>query len=429
MQLIARHAERTVREALTDTRIVLVLGARQVGKSTLTRTVSEKEFPAGSDYTLFDQTTRLAATTDSTSFVAGLTRPALIDEIQRAPDLILAITDAVDRDNAPGQFLLTGSANILTTKRTFESMSGRAELVRLYPLCQSEIEGSDRNAVDGLLAGLVPNISGAPIGREAFVERVAAGGYPEVISRKPARRAPWFRDYLQTIVERDLRDIATATKAQEMMPLLRLLSSQAANLLDYRRIARDLAITDKTVKAYVKLLADVFLVHVLRPWRPGLGRREVHKPKPLIVDSGLLAFLLGAEETRIAEDDQVTGKTLETFCAMEIVKHAAWSQVQPEVFHYRDGRDEVDLVIESRSGAVACVEVKAAASVTRADYAVIAKLRDRLGGRFKAGVVLYSGSDTVPLADRIWALPISGLWASGLGGTDRSHRRGIEELR
>lgn len=411
MELIPRHAEKTVREALTDTRIVLVLGARQVGKSTLTRTVSGRDFPAGSAYTLFDQATRVAATTDPTGFVAGLTKPALIDEVQRAPDLILAITDAVDRDNSPGQFLLTGSANILATKRAFESMSGRAELVRLYPLSQSELEGSDRNVVDRLLAGEVPSVSGAPIGRDAFVERVAAGGYPEVIRRRPPRRAPWFRDYLQTIIERDLRDIATATKAQEIMPLLRLLASQAANLLDYSRIARDLEISDKTVKAYVKLLADVFLVHVLRPWRPGFGRREVHKPKPLIVDSGLLAYLLGADESRIANDDQVTGRILESFCGMELVKHAAWSQRQPEVFHYRADRDEIDLVLESRSGEVACVEIKAAASIAPSDFAAIVKLRDRLRQRFKAGVVLYTGSDTLPLADRIWAVPISGLWS------------------
>ncbi len=411
MDLFPRHAERAVAEALTDTRIVLVLGARQVGKSTLTRTVSERSFPGGRDFTLFDQATRLAATSDPTGFVAGLRRPALIDEIQRAPDLILAITDAVDRDTSPGQFLLTGSANILSTRRAFESMSGRAELIRLYPLSQSEIEGTTRNLVDDLLAGVPPDVRDAPIGRDAFVQRVAAGGYPEVLRRRSARRAPWFRDYLQTIIERDLRDIATATKAQEMMPLLRLLASQAASLLDYRKIARDLDISDKTVKAYVKLLSDVFLVHILRPWRPGLGKREVHKPKPLIVDSGLLAYLLGADETRISTDDQVTGRVLESFCGMEVVKHAGWSQEQPDVFHYRDGRDEVDLVIEARSGAVACLEVKAAASIVRSDYAALVKLRDRLRDRFKCGVVLYTGASTVPLADRIWAVPVSGLWA------------------
>ena len=410
MEMIPRHAEEVVRQALSDTRIVLVLGARQVGKSTLTRTVAGRSFPTGSDYTLFDQSTRVAATTDPTGFVSGLRRPVHIDEIQRAPDLILAITDAVDRDPSPGQFLLTGSANILSTKRAFESMSGRAELVRLYPLSQSEIEGSSRNVVDRLLAGSVPELDDAPVGRESFVERVAAGGYPEVLSRSPGRRVPWFRDYVQTIIERDLRDIASATKAQEIMPLLRLLATQAANLLDYRRISRDLAISDKTVKAYVKLLSDVFLVHVLRPWRPGLGPREIHKPKPLIVDSGLLAYLLGADETRIAEDDQVTGKIFESFCGMEIVKHAAWSEAQPDIYHYRDGRDEIDLVVEARSGEIACLEMKAAASVAPSDFAAMVKLRDRIGDRFSSGVVIYTGARTVPLGDRIWAVPVSGLW-------------------
>lgn len=409
-EYVDRRAAQLIREAMADTRIVLVLGARQVGKSTLTSHVAKESFSAAQQLTLFDQVTREAALTDPTGFVAALDRPVLIDEVQRAPDLLLAITAAVDADTSPGQFLLTGSANILTTKRSYESMTGRTEIVKLFPFAMAEIEGVTGNIVDSLLAGEPPKVRGATVGRAAFVGPIAAGGYPEARQRTPSRRVPWFRDYVETILERDLRDLATAQKAQEIPRLLRLLASQSANLLDYSKIARDLSLSDKTVKAYVKLLQDVFLVHVVRPWRPNIGKREVHAPKPYIVDSGLLGYLLGVDEARIAQDDQATGKMLENFCGMEIVKHASWSQSRPEVFHYRDDRDEIDIVIEDRSGAIACVEVKAAASVSERDYRPMSKLRDRRSDQFKAGVVLYSGADTVPLSDRIWAVPISGLW-------------------
>ncbi len=192
------------------------------------------------------------------------------------------------------------------------------------------------------------------------------------------------------------------------MPLLRLLATQAANLLDYRRISRDLAISDKTVKAYVKLLSDVFLVHVLRPWRPGLGPGR-SMPKPLIVDSGLLAYLLGADETRIAEDDQVTGKIFESFCGMEIVKHAAWSEAQPDIYHYRDGRDEIDLVVEARSGD--CLPRDEGGRLRGSQRL---RRHGEAPGPHRRSLQLWrsdhTGARTVPLGDRIWAVPVSGLW-------------------
>jgi predicted AAA+ superfamily ATPase len=410
--LIERRTRGPILTALSDTRVVLVLGARQVGKSTLCASIAATEHRA-TTFTLDDRATRDAASDDPTGFVAGLPERVVIDEIQRAPDLVLAIKEAVDRDPTPGRFLLTGSANLLTNQRVRDSLAGRAETVRLWPLTQAEIHGSDLNLVRMLLAGRVPQITGAVVGRDAFVQVVAEGGYPEVRERQPSRRAAWFRDYVDAIVERDIRDIASAQKAKEIPGLLRLLASQAANLLDYRKMAQDLDIEDKTVKAYVKLLEDVFLVRVIRAWRPGLGKREVHTPKPYIVDSALMAYLLGANEDRIANDDQVTGKILENFCGMELLKHIELCDDRPELYHYRSGRDEIDAVIEDRSGDLACVEVKAAATVAPKDYRAMEKLRTARSDRFKAGVVLYTGAQTVPLGDRLWAVPLSGLWSPG----------------
>jgi predicted AAA+ superfamily ATPase len=410
--LIERRARGPILTALGDTRIVLVLGARQVGKSTLCASIAGGEHQA-TTFTLDDRATRGAATDDPTGFVAGLPKRVVIDEIQRVPDLVLAIKEEADRNPTPGRFLLTGSANLLTNRRVRDSLAGRTETTRLWPLSQAEIHGDDVNLVRMLLNGCVPQITGAVIGRDAFVQAIAEGGYPEVRERQPNRRAVWFRDYIEAIVERDIHDIASAQKAKEIPGLLRLLASQAANLLDYRKMARDIEIEDKTVKAYVKLLEDVFLARVVRAWRPGLGKREVHAPKPYIVDSALMAYLLGANEDRIANDDQVTGKILENFCGMELLKHLELCDDRPELFHYRNGRDEIDIVIEDRSGDLACVEVKAAATVASADYRAMEKLRDARPDGFKAGIVLYTGAQTVPLGDRLWAVPVSGLWSPG----------------
>lgn len=409
-RLFTRHARPLVLEALKDTRVVMVMGARQVGKSTLARAIAIDDHPA-QILTLDDKTTRDSAIADPTAFIAGIEGPVLIDEVQRSPDLLLAIKESVDRDPRPGRFLLTGSANVLTAPKVSEALTGRMEIVRLWPLSQAEIESSGGNFVDALYSGQPPQISGAPIGRRAFVERVAQGGYPEARVRTGRRRAQWFANYLTTTFERDLRDIADLQKLEELPRLLRLLATQTANLFVSSNLAGRLRISDKTVESYTRLLETIFFVRRLPAWRPGLGAREVHTPKTYLVDTGLLAHLVGANEQRIGADDQVTGKIFETFVAMEIGKHAEWARTQARQYHYRDDRDEVDLVLESPSGEIVAVEAKAAATIKARDYRPLTKLRDRSQERFLAGAVVYTGEQTIPLSDRIWAVPVSGLWA------------------
>jgi uncharacterized protein len=407
--LFERHARALVVEALGDTRVVFVMGARQVGKSTLTNVVAKHDHPARV-LSLDDRATRAAALADPTGFVAGVQGAVVIDEVQRAPDLLLAIKETVDLDPRPGRFLLTGSANVLSNRKVKDALTGRMELVRLWPLSQTEIRGSGKNFVDSIFAAAPPQIVGATVGRAAFVERAAAGGYPEALARSGRRRQTWFRDYVDTTLDRDLRDVSDALKLDAMPRLLRLLAAQAAGLLNYKSVADRMQLHPDTVKSYTQLLETVFLVTRLPAWRPGLGAREIHAPKVHIVDSGLLAHLLGADDHRIANDDQVTGKLVENFVAMEIVKHADWAQTHARVYHYRDGRDEIDIVLEDRSGQIAAIEVKAGASLDARDWRVLAKLRDRAEDRFRAGILLHAGRQTLPLGDRLWAVPISGLW-------------------
>lgn len=406
-------------EALDDTRIVYVMGARQVGKSTLTREVARRR-GTPTTLTLDDETTRDAARADPAGFIAGLRLPALIDEVQRAPDLLLAVKqDVDDHPNHAGRYLLTGSANVVTTRTVKDALTGRMEIVRLWPLSQAEISGGTLNIVDSLFEGHPPQVSGAPVGRQAFVPLVAAGGYPEARLRRGRRRDRWFASYLETTLDRDLRDISDARKLDEVPRLLRFVAAQAANLLSYRSVAARLDLNHETVREYVGLLQTIFLVRTLPAWRPGLAAREAATPKAYIVDSGLLAHLLGADESRIAHDDQVTGKLLENFAVTEVLKHVDVAVADATPYHYRQRDEEVDLVLESRSGHIAAIEVKAAASVSSSDRRPLEKLRAALGARFKAGIVLYTGAHTVPLGDRLWAVPISGLWTASRDPVER----------
>jgi uncharacterized protein len=408
--MIERHLRPLVIEALDDTRVVVVLGARQVGKSTLVQAVATRDRRA-TVLTLDDQATRDAATADPTGFVAGLSTPVVVDEVQRAPDLLLAIKARVDRDPAPGQFLLTGSANILTAPRIADALTGRAEYLRLAPFSQGELRGTRESFVPLLFDGRWPQVSGAGVGRVAYAEMVARGGYPAVVDRTDARRARFFDSYVDTIVQRDLSTIARVHDQANVRRLLSAIASTSASLLNFDSLGRDLALPANTLRSHAALLDTLFLTTRLEAWSANLLSRVVKTPKVYITDSGLLCHLVGADAARFADDGSIAGPAFETFVAMELRRQIAWQDNAPRLFHYRDrdGR-EVDLVLERRDGSVAAVEVKAAASASSRDFRGLRYLRDKLGPRFKAGVLLYTGEHTVPFEDRLAAVPVSGLW-------------------
>jgi predicted AAA+ superfamily ATPase len=409
--LFTRRIRPIVVDALRHARIVLISGARQVGKTTLSTEIAATDHPMRT-LTLDDDLTLQAALQDPAGFIAGLDGPVLIDEIQRAPALLLEIKKAVDRDTTPGRFLLTGSANILSSKRIIDALTGRIDRIRMWPLARSEILGGQLNIVDELLAGRAPQLDGTTVGREAFTSAIAEGGYPEARLRPAGRsREQWFESYIDTALDRDLRELADARRIDEMGRLLRLLASQSANLLSYRAVGQRLEMHHDTVQAYVTLLEQMFLVQRLPAWRPGLGARESSRPKAYICDPGMLAYLLGADIERIGRDDQVTGKACETLVAAELLKHASWAAQSTRAYHYQREREDIDFVLENRAGDLAAIEVKAKASLRPTDWKWLAALRDARGDRFKSGIVIYSGEQTIPLGDRLWAVPYAGLWA------------------
>lgn len=407
-EIIERRARGSILQALGDTRVVVVVGARQVGKSTLALELVKSDFPAAV-INLDERAVRESVVADPAGALADLEGPAFVDEVQRGGnDLLLEIKALVDRDARPGRFLLTGSANLLATRRTFEALTGRMEIIRLAPLAQSEIEASTTSFVDALFANEPARVADAPKGRRAFVERVVRGGYPAALRRSGGRREAWFASYLEAALGRDLREISDAHKLRELPSLLRLLAAQATNLFVVSSTAKRLRLDPRTVDAYCDLLEAAFLIRRIPAWCPGIGAREARTPKVYVTDSGLLCHLLGAD--RLGGDDRVAGKALENFVAMEVARHADWAQTDARLFHYRSGRRKVDLVLESRSGEIVCVEVKAAASFGVRDWRAMEALRDERGEGFRSGVLLYAGERTLPLGDRLWAVPISALW-------------------
>jgi hypothetical protein len=410
-QFIERNIRPTVVEALTEARAVCLLGARQSGKSTLARAIAVDEHPA--EYlTLDNDSTRRAALEDPTGFIAGVSGSAVIDEVQRAPDLMLAIKERLDRSNERGQFLLAGSANILTLPTIADALPGRVDYVRMWPFSQGELSGRRESFIDRLLIGEPPRVEDAEVGREAYAARIVAGGFPDAQDRSARGRARFFTSYVSTILGRDLPDIANVRDATGVERLLRILAARSAGLLSLRGIARELGVDHKTVAAQTRILEELFLVWRLQPWHVNLGSRQVKTPKIYMTDTGLLTHLTNIDAKGIAQSATLAGSIVETFVAMELARQCDWADSQASLFHYRDQQQrEVDVVLELGSGEVAGVEIKTTAGVRAKDFAGLRYLRDKLGTRFRAGVVLYSGRQTLNFGDRLTAVPLCGLWS------------------
>lgn len=394
-------------EALADTPVVLIVGPRRAGKTTLVRKMGD----VGRSYiTLDDQTVMQAAQSDPAGFIRGLDL-AIIDEIQRVPDLLLAIKKSVDEDYRPGRFLLTGSANVLTLPRVADSLAGRMETIRMLPLAQAEIEGRAPTFLQRLFAGKLQR-SEAPIIDEDLVRLVLRGGYPEAISRESERRRQdWSRSYLTSILTRDLRDIADVEKLTELPKFVRLLAEHAGQLVNYSQFGAAIDVTHKTGQRYVGLLEQVFLVTTLQPWFTNALKRIAKTPKLHFLDSGLLAAVRGLTFDRMQKDRATFGALLESFVFAEVMKLMSASEMRLSPYHFRDGQmREVDIVLERDDGMIVGIEVKASATVKSGDFGGLRALADACGDRFACGVVLYDSTDVVPFGERLAAAPLSCLW-------------------
>jgi uncharacterized protein len=400
-----RYVRPRIEEALNDTRVVVIIGPRQSGKTTLARQLAgaERTF-----LTLDNASTLAAATNDPVGFIRDLDK-AVVDEVQRAPELILAIKESVDIDQRPGRFLLTGSADLLALPRVADSLAGRMETVPLLPLATAEIERTKTSFLADLFAGR-PRISKSCTGT-ALVDRVLAGGYPEALRRSSwTRRHAWFRGYLEAIVKRDVTDLANIAHLVEMPRLLATLAHQAGQLTNFSAAGSAIGLSHVTAARYTRILEELFLVRILPAWHHNRLKRLVKTPKLHFTDSGLLAALCDLTPEQVADDRTPFGAILETFVVGEVMKQASWSE-PIHLFHYRDKEgDEVDLILLNGKGQLAGIEVKASATVRAADFNGLRKFAAAARQQFRAGVVLYDGDRVIPFGAKLFATPFGALW-------------------
>lgn len=418
MPLYPRHATIQVTDALADTPVVVIVGPRQSGKSTLAAQIARRTH--AEIVSLDDAGPRAAANTDPTGFVVERRLPLFIDEFQKAPALLDAIKSRVDaarRDGNPaaGMFLLTGSANVWSTARISESLTGRAERIQLWTLSQGELLGRSESFLSSLLAGEAPYLDAQPVGREAIVELVVRGGYPEVLARpSAARRTRWLAEYLHMTLERDILDLVDRSRQLEEMPrLLRAAAARIGGIVDFTSIGRAIEMKRDTVRRHLHLLELLFLVRQVPAWSPGRTARTIKRPKLWITDSGLACLLAGCDERRFLTDETgIAGLLFENFIASEVAKQASLLRDGVALHHYRSaGGREVDIVCEARDGSIAGIEVKLGATPHASDFGGLAHLRDVLGSRFRAGAVVHTGAQTLRFGERLWAVPAAAVWS------------------
>lgn len=406
--IIDRKIRPLVETALGDTRVVLIVGPRQAGKTTLARQFAGD----GRPYVTLDDAGALnAARADPVGFVRGLSG-AVIDEVQRVPELILSIKESVDRDDRPGRFLLTGSTNIATIPAIADSLAGRMATISLLPFAQSETRSTPGRLIERLFAGEDVIAGENPVLGDELIALVLRGGYPEALRRAtPARRSAWLEDYVAQILDRDVRDIANIDQLDRLPRLLEVLAEHSGQLVNHSSFGAALGLSSVTAQKYVSILERLFLIRTLAPWSNNRLSRLIKTPKLHFLDSGLLGVLREDEEAVLREDRSRFGAVLESFVVSELLKLASWTERRVSFSHYRTkDQDEVDVVMEDRRGRVIGIEVKASATVRQQDFRGLRQLQEATGDRFVRGLVLHDHDRVTPFGERLQAAPLSILW-------------------
>lgn len=398
--------------ALQDMPVVLLNGARQTGKSTLVKTLA-KQFSFSHYFTLDDMSVLSSIRQDAAGFVSGLPDHLIIlDEIQRAPELLLAIKNHVDQHRRVGRFLLTGSANVLLLPKLADSLAGRMEILTLWPLAQQEINHSTYRFIDKVFESDMQFVAQPALSRVELIQILCRGGYPEVIHRNDSRRYAWFESYLSTVLQRDIKDLANIEGLTELPRLLQLLATRHMGLANFADLSRNAGLPQTTLKRYMALFEATFLISYLPPWFNNLGKRLVKTSKWMLNDTGLVAHLLGLSTEKIKNFPIMLGPLLESFVVNELRKQSTWQDFPTRLFHFRtEGGEEVDIILENRNGDLVGIEVKASHTVSTHDFKGLRVLAELTGERFKCGIVFYAGDQVIPFGKDGYALPISCLWA------------------
>lgn len=404
-----RYLQQQVLDALSDTPVVCILGPRQVGKTTLAKQLQpERTYISFDDASLLD-----AARFDPVGFVVGLPDQVILDEVQRVPELLSAIKLSVDNDRRPGRFILTGSANLLLLPGVQESLAGRMEVIYLNPLSEQEKHHSSYSLLDEMISGqLKPVITGIQPPVAGVAEAVVRGGYPEPNTRTEQRAQQWYRQYLNAIIQRDVQDIAKIRDSDELLRLLKLIALRTGSLINISNLMLDICLQRDTISRYISVLERLFLIRTLPAWHHNASKRLIKAPKIHIIDSGLGCALTGLKTADWYQPTKSFGGVLESFVVQQLICQSGWVNNELRFSHYRDkDQVEVDLVIE-QDDRLWGVEIKKSASVQAKDARGLARLAEQAGDSWQGGMLLYTGTNTLPLADipNAFAVPMDRLW-------------------
>nr|WP_282922600.1 ATP-binding protein [Mobiluncus sp. Marseille-Q7826] len=409
---IPRNARVLAEEILSDTPVLTVSGARQVGKSTLVSQLLQNR-----SYRLLNldnAATLQAAQTDPDGFVRQFPEGVVaIDEIQRVPALLRAIKAALDEDRRPGRFIVTGSSNLMNLKGAEESLAGRAETLRLRGFSRGERKGITEDFAANAW-NPHPQLPASDFERIDYLRMITESSFPEIAEATPRRRDRWVQAYVERVLTKDATDLYGIQYPDRLRVLLGKIASQGASEFVAAHIGRELNIPERSVPGYLDALKNVFLIDVLPAWGTNQTRRVISKPKVFLQDPATAASLVGVDAASLEMQisSSFTGGLLESFVATELLKQQEWSAIPFKLFHFRDSTGkEVDLVMESRNREVVGVEVKAAVSLQSKDFSGLRHLQKLAGERFRCGILLYAGKESLPMGPGLWAMPISALWS------------------
>lgn len=388
--------------------VVMLQGARQVGKTTLAQQLITRGY-LKHYYSFDDPATLEAATSDPAGFIETLPPGSVLDEVQRVPEVLLPLKARIDRERGVGQFVLTGSANPIARFRMGEPLVGRMGAVTLYPLSQGEQVGKCERWLEQALQGQILHVEAE---QDNLWERVVKGGYPNaVLVPAPQARTEWLNGYLDTLLTREVRELAEVQQVSELVLLTRLLAANSAQLLNQASLSRECGIPQTTLRRYVSLLEAMFLLTRVPAWYTNISQRLLKTPKILLNDTGITCALLDVDENRLLQDPLLRGRMLESFVGMELLKQIEFTAQRVRLSHFRTASGhEVDFVLEKASGEVVGVEVKASSRLDADDFRGLRFLQSVVRERWQVGVVFYTGTKTLPFGERLWAQPVNALW-------------------
>lgn len=405
---LSRWQNNTINTAANERRVLLLAGPRQCGKTTLLHHLDIED----TEYrTLDDEGLREAAEADPHGFVEHQKAMLIIDEVQRVPSLLPAVKKVVDEDQRSGQFLLTGSANIQSLPSVQESLAGRVAKIRLRTLTQGEIKGATPKFLEKAFAQDF-NYGWQVYDRDDILQISFRGGFPEPIGFEARARRRWHNDYIDALLERDLKDIAQIRRKDAMAELVKIMASWSSKFMDISAIGAGLSIQRPTLESYINALETLFIIERVPPWIKTDYQRVGKHSKGFMTDSGLMTSILGWREDQVRLDSDRIGKLFETFVFSELAALVDLGDGEYQLYQYRDReKREIDFLIERDDGALLGVEVKASASFKSDDFKHLRWFRDNLAGdRPFTGIVLYAGEFSGSMGDNMFAVPYGAMW-------------------